>query len=178
MKILTVPGIDGSGPGHWQSLWEQQEGSDCTRFSPSSWSQPQAGDWLEAVDRAVQRLGSDVLIVAHSLGCLPVAHLAGQGLTCRGIVLVAPPDVHGPAFPPVAAGFADLAAAPSKVPALVVSSSDDPYCSPTVAAQLARRWSAKHVDLGPCGHLNESAGLGQWDLGWNLIQDFADKTAA
>ncbi|GAA0305227.1 RBBP9/YdeN family alpha/beta hydrolase [Kineococcus aurantiacus] len=177
MKILTVPGIDGSGPGHWQSLWEQREGADCTRFSPSSWSQPQAGNWLEAVNREVQHLGSEVLIVAHSLGCLPVAHLAGQELACRGIVLVAPPDVHGPAFPPVALGFADLAAAPSTVPALVISSSNDPYCTPTVATQLAVRWGAEHVDLGPYGHLNESAGLGQWDRGWNVIQDFAGQIA-
>jgi predicted alpha/beta hydrolase family esterase len=177
MQILTVPGIDGSGPRHWQTLWEQREGSGCTRFSPSSWSRPEAGDWLEAVRRGVQQLGPDVLVVAHSLGCLPVAHLAARELTCRGVVLVAPPDVHGPAFPRVAVGFADLATAPSQVPALVISSSDDPYCTPAAASRLAARWRAEQVDLGPHGHLNESAGLGRWDVGWNLVRDFAEKTS-
>ncbi len=30
-KILTIPGLDNSGPGHWQSLWEQKF-PDCERI--------------------------------------------------------------------------------------------------------------------------------------------------
>jgi predicted alpha/beta hydrolase family esterase len=110
-----------------------------------------------------------------ALGCLPVVHLAGEALTCRGVVLVAPPDVHGPPFPPPAAGFSDPASAPSKVPALVISSSNDPYCAPAVAEQLADRWHAEHVDAGARGHLNESAELGYWQPGWDLVHAFAGR---
>lgn len=175
MQILTVPGIGGSGLSHWQTVWEQQPDFTGTRFAPSSWDQPQAADWLEAVDRAAQQLGPDLLVVAHSLGCLPVAHLAAGSLACRGIVLVAPPDVHGPAFPAAAVGFAELAADPSTAPALLISSSDDPYCTPAVAARLAGRWQAEHVDVGPRGHLNESADLGTWDQGRELVRDFVSR---
>ncbi|MEP7794654.1 alpha/beta fold hydrolase [Sanguibacter sp. 25GB23B1] len=175
MQMLTVPGIGGSGPSHWQSLWEEQPGFTGARFVPASWDEPQAADWLEAVSRAAEQLGPDVLVVAHSLGCLPVAHLAAGGLDCRGVVLVAPPDVHGPAFPAAAVGFAELAEAPSTVPALLISSSDDPYCTPTVTDQLAARWQAEHVDVGPFGHLNESAGLGIWDKGRELVREFVSR---
>lgn len=175
MQIVTVPGIGGSGPRHWQSMWEQEPDFTGTRFAPSSWDRPEAVDWLEAVSRAVQELGPDVVVVAHSLGCLPVAHLAGRSLACRGIVLVAPPDVHGPAFPAAAVGFAELAAAPSTVPALLISSTDDPYCTPTVAARLAARWQADHVDVGPYRHLNEASDLGSWERGRALVQDFVSR---
>lgn len=177
MKILTVPGIYGSGPGHWQTLWEQRPGSVCTRFVPSSWNEPQAQDWLDAIVRGVEELGPDVLIVAHSLGCLPVAHLAGEAPRCRGVVLVAPPDVRGPAFPAAAGSFTGLAASPSRVPALIISSSTDPYCTAAVAAQLADRWAAEHIAAGPHGHFNEAARLGNWEQGWNLVRDFAGTAA-
>jgi predicted alpha/beta hydrolase family esterase len=131
-------------------------------------------DWLEAVRTAAQELGPDGLVVAHSLGFLPVAHLAGQGLSVRRVVLVAPPDVHGATFPSsVAVGFTDLAPAPLKVPMLVISSRDDPYCTPAATGRLVSRWQAEHVEVGAQGHLNESSGRGDWEQGWEIVQDFA-----
>jgi len=173
-----VPGIGDSGPGHWQSLWEQKSAVRCSRFSPASWDEPRADDWLQAVSRAVEDAGPDVLVVAHSLGCVAVAHQAGEDLACRGVVLVAPPDVHGPLFPEAAVGFTDLAVRPVRVPALVISSSDDPYCTPAVARRLARQWHAEQVDVGPAGHLNEGARLGRWQVGWDLVHEFAHRIGA
>lgn len=41
--ILTVPGIDNSGPRHWQSIWER-ELDDCARVELGSWERPACGD--------------------------------------------------------------------------------------------------------------------------------------
>ncbi|HWU01121.1 MAG TPA: alpha/beta hydrolase, partial [Novosphingobium sp.] len=42
--VLTVPGLCGSGPGHWQSLWEEGfwalDGVDCWRADLGAWDKP------------------------------------------------------------------------------------------------------------------------------------------
>ena len=45
MHLVIIPGIGGSGPTHWQTLWES-DGS--TRIAPSSWDEPDLADWLAA----------------------------------------------------------------------------------------------------------------------------------
>ena len=48
-------------------------------------------------------------MVAHSLGCLALAHwMAASALPVHAALLVAVPDPHGPAFPTEATGFAPL----------------------------------------------------------------------
>ncbi len=125
------------------------------------------------VRRDVHALGPDTVVVAHSLGCLPVAHLAAGGLPCRAVVLVAPPDVHGPSFPTAAVSFVGLAQQRCEVPVLVVSSGNDPYCASSAAEELVSRWGAERVDISDHGHINAESGLGSWEQGWELVQVFA-----
>src|SRR5579862_5456332 len=144
MHFVIVPGINGSGPGHWQSIWQDAWGGCASRISPSSWDEPELADWCLALDRAVrQAQPAEVVLVAHSLGCLTAGHWLWQARPgIRGAFLVAPPDVAGPDFPVEAPSFATLKAAPLPVPSLVVSSDDDPYCTPQAARRLAAGWSA------------------------------------
>lgn len=172
MPLLTVPGIDDSGPAHWQTLWEERPERECRRFAPSSWGAPEAWDWVDAVDRGLADVGPDCVVVAHSLGCLAAAHVASASDRLRGLVLVAPPDMRGPAFPQAAQRFDELDVGPLQVPALVVASTDDPYASPAATRRLALAWGAPLVDIGAHGHLNEASGLGAWDEGWNLVTAF------
>ena len=37
--VLTIPGLNNSGPGHWQTLWEKTRG-DCERVELGSWASP------------------------------------------------------------------------------------------------------------------------------------------
>ena len=37
--VLTVPGLNGSGPSHWQTLWEQSR-ADTARVELGLWSRP------------------------------------------------------------------------------------------------------------------------------------------
>jgi pimeloyl-ACP methyl ester carboxylesterase len=99
MHLLTVPGIHNSGPGHWQTRWEEVPGRVTRRFAPSSWDEPEAWDWVAAVERDLSDLGPDTVVVAHSMGCLAAAHVAATVGGFRGLVLVAPPDIDGPNFP-------------------------------------------------------------------------------
>ena len=86
---------------------------------------------------------------------------------------MAPPDTAGPNFPAVEApSFTTLKAAPLPVPALVVSSDDDPYCAPQAAQRLTAGWGAGHVSIGTGGHINTASGHGVWETGRALLVVF------
>mgnify|MGYP003605898891 FL=1 len=69
--VLTLPGLQGSGPDHWQSRWEALHG--YTRVEQHDWMRPLRGDWTARLDEVVQQQDRPVLLAAHSLGCLLTA---------------------------------------------------------------------------------------------------------
>lgn len=171
MHFVIVPGINGSDESHWQSVWEAEWGPSASRFTPSSWDDPDLDDWCQALDRAESH---DVVLVAHSLGCLAatewVRRAARPGV--RGLFLVAPPDYIRPDFPVEAATFTKLTPAPVDIPGLVVYGDDDPYCTPEASVELANGWGLPHVSAGTSGHINSASGLGGWDFGRALLTAF------
>ncbi len=175
MHYLIVPGINGSGDEHWQTLWQDAWGPAASRISPSSWDNPDLGDWCRALDRAAQpHEPGPVVLVAHSLGCLAAAcWLRGRPPAVRGAFLVAPPDAAGPAFPAAAAAsFTTPDTTPIQVPGLVVSSDNDPYCTPQAAHRLAAGWAVGRVSIGKAGHINAASRLGAWGSGQALLSAF------
>ncbi|KRB84965.1 RBBP9/YdeN family alpha/beta hydrolase [Noviherbaspirillum sp. Root189] len=68
-QILVMPGIHGSGPKHWQTLWEAQH-PDYRRIQVDDWDRPYCSSWVAAIDEAVASAPVPMLLVAHSLGCL------------------------------------------------------------------------------------------------------------
>jgi predicted alpha/beta hydrolase family esterase len=50
-------------------------------------------------------------------------------------------------------------------PALLISSSDDPYCTAARAKAMAEAWGASFVDAGALGHINTASGHGPWPDG-------------
>jgi predicted alpha/beta hydrolase family esterase len=170
-RVLLVPGIGNSGPEHWQSHWERQDGS-YLRVQQSDWENPVCADWMETLEGAVQRTGPDVLIAAHSLGCLLVAHwLARTSCKVKGVFMVAVPDPNGRSFPAQALGFGPVPQGQFACPSLVVGSTDDPYGGPEFARQCARGWGSRFVSIGPAGHINAASGLGAWSEGHRLLEE-------
>ena len=170
LRLTIVPGINGSDESHWQTLW-QAASADAVRIAPASWDDPDLADWVAAVEAAVTT--PDTILVAHSLGCLAAAAwLAGNPGRVRGALLVAPPDRFGPAFPPVAPSFRSAKPAPLGVPALVVASDNDPFCSLATARALAAGWGADLAEAGSLGHINNASRLGDWPDGRALLAAF------
>ena len=181
MSIVMVPGIDGSGAQHWQTLWGNDD-PGIRSIAPSSWTHPEIDDWIAALENAVERAresGADeVLIVAHSLGCIAAVEWLGSGGHAAGIagaVLVAPPDEAIDVFPERCPSFIGIARRAASVPVLLIASSDDPYCSTDAAAELATRWNAELVIAGALGHINSDSGLGAWPDGRALVDAFAGR---
>jgi predicted alpha/beta hydrolase family esterase len=169
VSVLMIPGYGGSGPEHWQSLWEQTH-PEYRRVMQRDWFQPDRDEWVAALDAAIAQAPHPVVLVAHSLGCLVVAHWAVRHQRpIRGALLVAPPDADDPDFAVDAGGFAPVPLKPLPFASIVVASADDPYISLERADHFVSAWDSMYVPLETGGHINAAAGFGPWPLGEKLL---------
>jgi uncharacterized protein len=167
--VLLLPGIGNSGPGHWQTAWQAQH-SGLVRVMQRDWDHPVCDEWVETLDQAVERAVAPPILVAHSLGCLTVAHWAARSARpCFAVLLVAVPDPSGPAFPKEAVGFSLVPLALCDHRVTVISSDDDPYATTMYTEQLVAGWGAEHLRLSQRGHINAASGLGDWTDGWAMV---------
>jgi predicted alpha/beta hydrolase family esterase len=169
--ILVLPGIGNSGPDHWQTRWERRH-PNVRRVQQDDWDRPRRDAWVARLEAAVRTSGPDTVLVAHSLGCLLLAHWAASTvLPVRAAMLVAVPDPQGPAFPPEATGFHPLPLRRLPFRSLVVASRDDPYGGLPQAQRCAAAWGSRLVDAGALGHINAASGLGDWPQGLAWLEE-------
>jgi predicted alpha/beta hydrolase family esterase len=169
-RVLLLPGWLNSDPDHWQSRWERSHG--WLRVEQDDWIWPRRGDWMARLDEALLESAQPAVLVAHSLGC----HLVASWRThsryidrVRAALLVAPPDVERSDMPPQLHSWRPMARQLLPFTSLVVCSSNDPFCDPGRAAQMAQAWGAKLHALGAHGHINADSGLGDWVDGQSLV---------
>lgn len=181
-SVLILPGLGGSEPGHWQSLWEA-ELPNAARVEQADWRRPSLPAWRENAAAAVRRAPGAVL-VGHSLGAILIAHLGASGLAAEvgGALLVAPADVEANGRRLAAfASFAPIPRAPLPFPSIVIASVNDPYARLERSHDWARAWRARFVSVGAQGHINTAAGVGAWREGrvWleTLLQGRIPRTA-
>lgn len=94
--FLTIPGLASSGPQHWQSIWEQQYPQYFGRIEQDNWDWPVKTEWVGRLQEEISRLNGPAYLVAHSMGCMTVAHWAQEYSSgyIKGALLVAPADVE------------------------------------------------------------------------------------
>ena len=171
-SILILPGIHGAGPEHWQTRWQERL-ARTRRVEQQDWDHPVCGVWVAALEAAVRSSEPHVVLVAHSLACLQLAHWAASTrCRVRGALLVAVPDPDGAAFPPEAVGFSPVPLARFAFPSIVVASGNDPYGSIDHARRCAAAWGSRLVEIGAAGHINAGSGLGDWSQGQTLLEEF------
>jgi hypothetical protein len=140
----------------------------------ADWDSPARADWVATLGRAVADTPGDIVLIAHSLGCLLVAHAAAGGAltpSVRGALLVAPPDPDAPSFPDVATGFRPLPLQRLPFASVLVASESDDYSSIEFSARVASAWGSRFVNAGRAGHLNAASGLGDWPAGRAALDD-------
>jgi len=166
-RILIVPGWRNSGPGHWQSLWAERLPL-AQRVEQTNWASPKRGAWVDRLAESVLATEGQVIVVAHSLGCITAAHLPPEVASrIQGALFVAPAD------PERRGVLADFAPVPyQKLPyrSVLVASSNDPFCPVRLAGAYARAWGSEFVRLNEAGHINVDSGHGEWPLGLALLQ--------
>ena len=172
--VLTVPGLNGSGPSHWQSLWESSR-PDTVRVELGMWARPRRNAWVTRIDQAIRAARPPVILAAHSLGCLAVAwwaELSGQpyGWPVAGALLVAPADVDRADAREELHEFRPSPRKLLPLPSIVVASEDDPYITADRAHSLAVDWGSHFVNAGAIGHINAASGIGWWEEGEELLE--------
>jgi len=178
--VLIVPGIDGSGPEHWQTLWERRL-SRCQRVQMGDWAFPERTKWIRHLDREIRISNYPVLLAAHSLGCLAVAWWAkerwslGNQDCVLGALLVAPPDVERGARRERMESFAPIPREPLPFPTLLVASRNDPYAHFETSSRIAAMWGSQLIDAGAIGHINTDSGIGEWTDGVRLLASLVPK---
>jgi predicted alpha/beta hydrolase family esterase len=175
MRTLIVPGLNGSGLGHWQTLWAEKYCFE--RVEQRNWEKPDLDEWVSALNAVVSVCQERTILVAHSLGCLTVAHWAqaypknADQIWCA--LLVTPPNVERSVYvPEELRRFATQELIP--FPSVLVGSENDPYMTLESARKLAICWGSSFINAGKAGHINLDSGHGQWPEGeallWNLIK--------
>jgi predicted alpha/beta hydrolase family esterase len=169
--FLTVPGWNGSGPRHWQSLWESKY-PYFRRIEQRDWERPKREEWVDSIENAVEAAEPPVFLIAHSLGCVAVAHWAARhgAAGVAGALMVAPPWLAPPMTCPEALlSFLPMPTGPLPFDSLVVASETDPYLPIDLAAGLAQSWRSRFINAGSKGHINVESGHGPWPLGEQLL---------
>lgn len=176
-RVLLLPGWLDSDAAHWQTRWEHLHGDQ--RVTQDDWQWPKRGDWMARLEEVLLQSDTPALLVAHSLGCQLVAAWASHSQHTKRVaaaLLVAPPDVERDDMPPQLAPWRPIVRARLPFPSTAVVSSDDPYCAPERAAEMAAQWGCELMSVGDRGHLNGESGLGDWPQGRALLDALLART--
>jgi predicted alpha/beta hydrolase family esterase len=154
--VLVVPGLRDHVERHWQTLL-------ATRLPRVRTVPPMGREDLDrrarvdAIERCAQAIHGPLVIVAHSGGCIMLAHWAQRTTRqVRGALLATPPDFERPM--PDGYPTTDALRAGGWLPV----PRDDPLGAFDRVAELAAAWGAGLADLGEVGHLNPASGYGEW----------------
>ncbi|MFM1988051.1 MAG: hypothetical protein RJA99_1008 [Pseudomonadota bacterium] len=174
--VLLVPGLRDHVDEHWQTLL-QAERPGCLSVPPMGREDLDRARRVEGIERAAQAIDGPIVLVAHSGGCITVAHWAA--VTRRAVqaaLLAVPPDFESPmpaGYPTVAqlseGGWLPVPRTRLPFRSLVAFSRNDPLGRADRVAALAADWGSEMEDLGDVGHLNPASGFGPWPLAQALI---------
>ena len=169
-RVLIHPGLNNSGPQHWQSLWEKKY-PDFKRVQQKEWDSPLCSEWIKSIDQeAMKERPSEVIVVGHSLACCAIAYWAGQyNRKIKGALLVAPSDTEAETYPEGTTGFKPMPLDRLPFPSIVVASENDYYVTRERAKLFAYAWGSDLVYIGDAGHINSDSNLGLWEFGLELL---------
>jgi predicted alpha/beta hydrolase family esterase len=175
-RLVVVPGLHGSGTGHWQT-WLESQFVGAVRVEQSAWDVPDIDAWADRVGATLEQAGPGPhVLVAHSFGCLALLHLlqrAGQGAAVRGassdeaarlVARIAQALLVAPADPTRFEVVDRLPQGRLELPTCVIASDTDPWMTAPSARAWALRWGSDWINLGDAGHINVASGFGAFPL--------------
>lgn len=173
IRYLIVPGWQGSADDHWQSHW-QHSLPNSARVEQADWLAPQREDWVAEPQRSIAGDPRPTILIAHSLGCITVAHWAAQAPVellrrVRAALLVAPADVERANCPAALQNFAPIPQQLLPFPSQLVGSDNDSAASAARAIELARDWGSDAAILSGAGHINVKSGHQRWEQGFAYL---------
>jgi len=183
VTVLFVPGLRDHVVEHWQTHAAAALPGSIT-VEPLAENGLSLAARVAALDAALAGIEGDVVLAAHSAGCLMVAAWASSpDRKVRAALLVTPADVElplPPGYPTLEAlaahGWLPIPRERLPFPTVVVASRNDPLAGFDRVAALASHWGADLHDAGEVGHLNPAAGFGPWPPALALLEQLAAGT--
>ena len=176
--VLIVPGLRDHVAQHWQTLLAEQLPRVQT-VPPMGRGDLDCALRVEAIERTARAIAGPLIIVAHSGGCIMLAHWARTTRrSVQGALLATPPDFDSPmpaGYPTLddlrTSGWLPVPREPLPFQSIVAASRNDPLGRFERVVDLARAWGSRLVDLGTVGHLNPASGVGEWPRALELIDE-------
>ncbi|MDM0110811.1 alpha/beta hydrolase [Variovorax sp. J22R133] len=173
--VLIVPGLRDHVDAHWQTLLAaelQARGTRVRTVPPMGRTDLDCAAKVAAIEYEAQAIDGPLILVAHSGGCVMVAHWAQQTKRAvHGALMATPPDFEEAmpeGYPSLEAlregGWLPVPRERLPFPSIVAASRNDPLAQFERVADLARGWGSHLYDLGAVGHLNPASGFGAWPL--------------
>lgn len=171
VRLLMIPGLNDSGPAHWQSWLQGHFGRRAVRVEQDDWSSADLTSWSQRIELTLARdSGARWVAVAHSFGCLALLrYLAQGGASVHAALLVAPAD---PANFGVSRSLPQL---PLAIPSVLLGSETDPWMTFGAACAWARVWGSQVISLGDAGHINTEAGFGPLPQAKALVEQMVQR---
>lgn len=178
IRILTVPGLASSGPKHWQTLWEKKYPKVFSRVEQQNWDLPDCETWVEKLNSEIQNDEKPTYLVAHSLGCITVAHWAKRYYNPNiiGAFLVAPADAEKSKNLNFVTGFNPIPTKRLPFESILIASTNDIYTSIDRSKEFAEAWGSEFINIGKKGHINASSSIGFWEEGFSIFTKFFKST--
>jgi predicted alpha/beta hydrolase family esterase len=170
IPTLILPGLNGSGDGHWQRFW-LKDNAESRLVEQDDWKSPRVEAWTKRLEDVLVQAGP-AYIVAHSLGCLLAAKCADRpsAQLIKGALLVAPCDLSTTEkLHPGAIHFGRMPTRILPFPTITVGSLNDIYMPLESLSLYSRLWKTQVRNLGPAGHINIESGFGRWTGGYQLL---------
>lgn len=184
VTVLVVPGLRDHVSEHWQTLLTARLPRVRT-VPPMGRENLDCAARVAAIEREMAAIEGPVVIVAHSGGCVMIAHWAhitAHAGRVRGCLLATPPDFDRPlpaGYPTLAmlqdGGWLPVPRARLPIRSLVATSHNDPLGAYERVVEMASDWGSETIDLGEVGHLNPASGYGPWPLAEVLVQQLSQR---
>ena len=174
-SILVIAGYSGAaatGEGHWQQRMVSKL-STAKIVEQEDWFYGSLSKAVGALVAAVKATDKPVVFVAHSAGCILVAHAvaalreAGVLARIKGAFFVAPPCQQEleKLEPRLDAEMVKVPREPLPFVSIVIASSNDHFSTLEQSADIASAWGSDFVNAGEQGHINIDSGHGPWPEG-------------
>jgi serine hydrolase len=171
--VLIVPGLRDEVDDHWQTLLQRnlrKAARPVASVLPMGRENLSCSARVAEIERTAQSIDGPIVAVAHSGGCIVLAHWARRTQRAiRGALLATPPDFEKPmpeGYPTMdalrAGGWLPVPRKALPFASIVAASRNDPLGRFSRVTALASDWGSEVVDLGHVGHLNPASGHGQW----------------